>query len=85
MSRKKIAEWQPLETAPMDGTALIFWVSSQKGFQDTTANFYFSKGQWWWADTEEVLKRPDLVNGWMLYPQPPTLAQKKKRSPITSP
>ena len=83
MSRNKIAEWQPLETAPKDGTELIFWVSSQKGFQDTTANFYFSEGQWWWAETEEVLKRPDLVNGWMLYPQPPTLARKKKRSPIT--
>ena len=77
MSRKKIAEWQPLETAPKDGTELIFRVSSQKGFQDTTANFYFSKGQWWWADTEEVLKRPDLVNGWILYPQSPTLARKE--------
>ena len=83
MSRNKTAEWQSFETAPKDGTELIFWVSSQKGFQDTTANFYFSKGQWWWADTEDVLKRPDLVNGWMLYPQPPTLARKKKRSPIT--
>ena len=83
MSQKEAAEWQSFETAPKDGTELIFWVSSQKGFQDTTANFYFSKGQWWWADTEDVLKRPDLVNGWMLYPQPPTLARKKKRSPIT--
>ncbi len=72
MSRNKTAEWQPFETAPKDGTELIFWVS-----------FYFSKGQWWWADTEDVLKRPDLVNGWMLYPQPPTLARKKNRSPNT--
>ena len=77
MGRKKITEWHPFETAPKDGTELIFWVSSQKGFQDTTANFYFSEGQWRWADTEAVLKRPDLVNGWMLYPQPPTLARKK--------
>ena len=79
MSRNKTAEWQPFETAPKDGTELIFWVSSQKGFQDTTANFYFSKGQWWWADTEDVLKRPDLVHGWMRYPQPPTLARKASR------
>ena len=75
MSRKKTAEWQPFET-PQGWDRTDLWVSSQKGFQDTTANFYFSKGQWWWADTEDVLKRPDLVNGWMLYPQPPTLARK---------
>ena len=47
--------------------------------QDTTANFYFAEGQWRWADTEEVLKRSDLVNGWMLYPQPPPLARKGSR------
>ena len=35
MSQKERAEWQPFETAPKDGTELIFWVSSQKGFQDT--------------------------------------------------
>ena len=74
MRRNKTAEWQPFETAPKDGSELIFWVSSQKGFQDTTANFYFADGQWWWADTEDVLTRPDLVHGWMRY-----------RSRLTSP
>ena len=77
MRRNKTAEWQPFETAPKDGTELIFWVSSEKGFQDGTANFYFADGQWWWADTEDVLTRPDLVHGWMRYPQPPTLARKE--------
>ena len=50
--------WKPLETAPMDGTELIFWVSSEKGFQDITANFYFHTanfyfhdGAWRWAST----------------------------------
>ena len=43
--------WKPLETAPMDGTELIFWVSSEKGFQDITANFYFHDGAWRWAST----------------------------------
>ena len=77
MIQKETAEWQSFETAPKDGTELIFWISSQKGFQDTTANFYFAEGQWWWANTEEVLKRPDLVNGWMMYPQPPTCDRKE--------
>ena len=76
MGLKKSAAWHPLETAPKDGTEPIVWVSSQKGFQNTTATFYVAEGQWCWADTEDVLKRPDLVNGWMRYPQPPTLAWK---------
>jgi hypothetical protein len=79
MSRNKTAEWHPFETAPKDGTELIVWVSSEKGFQDTTANFYVAEGPWWWADTEEVLKRPDLVHGWLRYLQPPTLAWRASR------
>ena len=39
MSRKKTEEWQSFEAAPKDGTALIFWISSQKCFQGTTTNF----------------------------------------------
>ena len=68
--------WQPFKTAPEDGTLVIFWISSEKGFQDTTANFYVAEGQWWWAETKDVLQRPNLVNGRMRYPQPPTLAPK---------
>lgn len=33
MSQSKTAVWQPFETAPKDGTELIFWISSQKGFR----------------------------------------------------
>ena len=79
MSRKKTTEWQPFETAPKGGTELIVLIFSQKGFHDTTANFYVAEGQGWWADTEDVLQRPDLVNGWMRYPQLPTLAWKASR------
>ena len=39
MRRKKTAEWQPFETAPMDGTELIFWVSSEKGFRTPPLTF----------------------------------------------
>ena len=37
MSQKEAAEWQSFETAPQDGTALILWIFSQKGFQDITS------------------------------------------------
>ena len=43
MSRNKTAAWQPFETAPKDVTELIFWVSSQKGFQDTTRTFILQR------------------------------------------
>lgn len=71
MSLNKREDWHPLETAPTDGTELIFWVSSDKGFQDITANFYCENGQWRWVSSGDVLKRPDLVRGWRPYPQPP--------------
>jgi hypothetical protein len=63
--------WKPFKTAPKDGTLLVFWISSQKGFEDITANFYYHARKWWWECDDSHLKRPDLVNGWMIYPQPP--------------
>ena len=33
MSRNKTAEWQPFETAPKDGTELIFGFPARKGFR----------------------------------------------------
>jgi hypothetical protein len=63
--------WKPFKTAPKDGTLLILWISSQKGFDDTTATFYYHARKWYWECDDSPLKRPDLVNGWMIYPQPP--------------
>jgi hypothetical protein len=60
MSQNKTAEWHPFETKPKDGITLIVWISSQKEFQDTTANFSVADEQWWWANTEEVLQCPNL-------------------------
>ena len=66
--------WKSFTTTPKDGTPVIFWLSSDT-FADTTANFYYDDGQWHWECDDSPLKRPDLVHGWMLYPQPP--ARKK--------
>ena len=54
-------------------------MSSEKGFEDITANFYCHARTWYWECDDRPLKRPDLVNGWMRYPQPP----KKVPSPTT--
>ena len=63
--------WKPFKTAPKDGTLVIFWISSENGFEDITANFYCHAREWYWECDDSPLKRLDLVNGWMLYPQPP--------------
>ena len=63
--------WTPFKTAPKDGTHVICWMSSEKGFEDITANFYCHARTWYWECDDRPLKRPDLVNGWMRYPQSP--------------
>lgn len=66
------AKWNTnLDKAPKDGRICIFWVSTDKGFEDQTANFYCHQNQWYWECDDSPLKRPDLVKGWVLYPQPP--------------
>jgi hypothetical protein len=65
---ESLQTWQPIETAP-ENTKLIMWVSTDKGFEDTTANAYVFKGDWYW-ECDTKVKRPDLIKGWMFYPQP---------------
>lgn len=71
-----------IDEAPKYGTEVIFWISSDKGFPDQTATFYYLPSSefnlklgrpegWYWSDSEDILKRPDLVKGWIIYPQPP--------------
>ena len=78
-------QWKPFDTAPIDGTEVLLWVSSEKGFEDCVASFYYVTKEmadqcqaiyyvgegWYWIDSESPLKRPDLVRGWKEYPEPP--------------
>lgn len=76
--------WQPKEGFERSGTEVIGWLSSNKGFEDTTARLIYIevddifKGTgiwpvtgWYWAESEEPVKRPDLINGVMPWPGPP--------------
>jgi len=65
------SDWHPMSTAPMDGTEIIAWLSSDK-FEDMTANIYWCEGNqaWFWM-TDEIIRRQDLIKGWQPYPQPP--------------
>lgn len=65
--------WQVMDIAPKDGTVIIAWISSKKGFADVTANIYYDDEMriWRWEESDELVKRPDLIKGWRPYPQPP--------------
>lgn len=73
-SRADAGVWQPISTAPRDGREIIAWLSSDKGFQDATANILYVEewGGWCWASSTDPIKRPDLIHGWKEYPEPPT-------------
>lgn len=76
-------KWLPIETAPRDGTEIIAWMTTDKGFGDITANiFWKDHGYGWvWANSYDhagynaIVKRPDLIRGWKLYPAPPQASE----------
>lgn len=63
-------KWQPKEKFEKQGTRCIAWMSSDKGFEDITTEVYYFRGCWYWADGECPVRKPDLIKGMMLYPEP---------------
>lgn len=88
---KQSLEWQPKERFEHNGSEVIAWMSSQKGFEDVTEKLiyidlaehlaseemrdvlrkHWPKDGWYWANSEELVKRPDLIKGVMPWPEPP--------------
>lgn len=63
-------EWQPIETAPLDGTAfvLLFKHDIRNGRYDDDLALWIARsrnGDAWWMDT----KHPPIA--WMPLPEPP--------------
>jgi len=84
MSNTRPEDWKPKEDYEKDGTQIIGWVSSPIGFDDVTARLIYIEYNdnhkktfpitgWYWADSEEVVKRPDLINGVIPWPEPPPI------------
>ena len=81
-----MSEWQPIETAPKDGTAILVWTPPfTKGDQQfggaTVAKWaeYFSGGQWQALiagyeayDDSNFDGGDDYPTYWMSLPNPPT-------------
>lgn len=67
-----MSEWQPIETAPKDGTIIDLWVveldCDDSGFR--FADAYWLEGAWV-DDFEEVDEAACRITHWMPRPEPP--------------
>ena len=71
-----MSEWQPIETAPRDGSRFDAWLPSRGGGRVT--NVYWSDIQEWWCvdgayGPEEPTPLPivPVISHWMPVPEPP--------------
>jgi hypothetical protein len=66
-------KWRAPETLPkQNGAEAILWLTTDKEFPDVSAHCYLKDGCWYWADSDEIIKRQDLIMGWLPWPEPPT-------------
>ncbi len=79
-----MSEWQPIETAPKDGTLVDLWVVPKKRWDTKLLGIEPGRAtdmQWingkWWTDYQNWLWRGSLnanreATHWVLSPAPPT-------------
>lgn len=59
--------WQPIETAPKDGTEIVAWIEWLDGASARTGSF-LTDGNFWPHDRSSASKMPTY---WMPLPLPP--------------
>lgn len=65
-------KWRSPETLPkQDGAEAILWLTTDKGFEDVSVHSYLKDGSWYWADSDDIIKRQDFIMGWLPWPGPP--------------
>lgn len=71
--------WQPIETAPKDGTSVLIAVGATGEDKCVgEASVDTDSGRWWWANShgeywaEEIDIRWGWPTHWMPLPEPPT-------------
>ena len=69
-----MTEWQPMETAPKDGTRILAWCLGAYDGPAATAVSWHSTYKVWWQDPNEATEYdPDDMapSHWMPLPEPP--------------
>ena len=71
------SKWQPIETAPRDGTVILAtWIVNKRRGKWTIQPVIFSCGVWLhaWDEDEDLPLEP---THWMPLPEPPTKGENK--------
>lgn len=71
-----MSEWQPIETAPKDGTRVILWccpkASIRRGFAEICRwGQHDDWGKVWLRHNGKEIVGPDVATHWMPLPDPP--------------
>jgi len=71
----EVMEWQPIETAPRDGTVIDLWTRRGTFYQDRWkryADMWFAKGLGQWRNGRgDVFINEGIPTHWMPLPNPP--------------
>jgi hypothetical protein len=70
---ERFTDWQPIETAPKDGTRVDLWCIPSFGHSGRVSDCWFSIGKWWMDDAFGNDCRSEVANAvhWMPVPEPP--------------
>lgn len=65
-------QWQPIETAPKDGTVIPIRLCSRKNYPHEWHKAYFAANGEWYVHEIGYLTE-DYLSNWMPLPEPPTI------------
>ena len=67
-------QWQPIETAPKDGTWILGW-RKRKALEDQIETWQYTadtSSHWFWANSADTNDYDEEPTHWMPLPKPPT-------------